>query len=120
MRDLLRIAERAIGPEVLVRDHGLLESACARPRTTVMGADAYPTVAEKAAALVHSLAMNHPLVDENKRLALAGLIVFLGVNGRRLTWSNDEAYDAITDVASGRMNDVAVIAARIDEGSASR
>ncbi|RWZ68107.1 type II toxin-antitoxin system death-on-curing family toxin [Labedella populi] len=120
LRDLQRIAERTIGPDVRIRDAGLLESACARPQTTVLGADAYPTLAEKAAALVHSLAKNHPLVDGNKRLALAGLIVFLGVNGRRLTWSNDEAYDFIVDVAEGRVDEVTPMAARIEEGSVDR
>lgn len=120
LRDLQRIAERTIGPDVRVRDIGLLESACARPRTSVLGADAYPTLAEKAAALVHSLAKNHPLVDGNKRLTLAALIVFLGVNGRRLTWSNDEAYDFIMDVAEGRVDEVVTLAARIDGGSVAR
>lgn len=120
LRDLQRIAERTIGPDVRIRDVGLLESACARPRTSVLGADAYPTLAEKAAALVHSLAKNHPLVDGNKRLTLAALIVFLGVNGRRLTWSNDEAYDFIMDVAEGRVDEVVTLAARIDGGSVAR
>lgn len=120
LRDLQRIAERSIGPDVSVRDYGLLESACARPQTTVMGDDAYPTLPEKAAALVHSLAKNHPLIDGNKRLTLAGLIVFLGINGRRLTWSNDEAYDFVMDVAEGRVDDVQTIARRIEAGSAER
>ncbi|RWZ52855.1 type II toxin-antitoxin system death-on-curing family toxin [Labedella phragmitis] len=120
LRDLERIARRAIGPDVRVRDAGLLEAACARARTTVLGADAYPSLAEKSAALVHSLAKNHPLLDGNKRLTLAGLIVFLGVNGRRLVWSNDEAYDFIMDVAEGRLDDVVVIAERIEAGSDAR
>lgn len=120
LRDLHRIAERTIGPDVRIRDVGLLESACARPRTTVLGADAYPSLAEKAAAFVHSLAKNPPLVDGNKRLTLAALIVFLGVNGRRLTWSNDEAYDFIMDVAEGRIDEVVAIASCIEGGSMRR
>jgi len=32
-------------------------------------------------------------VDGNKRLALATTIAFLGINGRRLTFGNDAAYD---------------------------
>ena len=118
--ELLHVAERTLGPEVPVRDHGLLESALARPRATVFGSDAYPRLEEKAAALLHSLARNHALVDGNKRLALAGTIAFLGVNGRRLTLTNDEAYTLIVEVASGQLDDVADIAARLREGSGPR
>jgi death-on-curing protein len=57
----------------------------ARPRATAFGADAYSSLLGKAAALLHSVARNHALVNGNKRLALAGLIAFLGVNGLRLT-----------------------------------
>jgi death on curing protein len=66
---------------------------------------------------MHSLARNHPLVDGNKRLALAAAIVFLGVNGHRLTLSNDEAYELTMAVASGRLDDVGVIAQRLRAGS---
>jgi death on curing protein len=110
--ELLHVAERTLG-EVLVRDHGLLESALARPQTTVFGEDAYPTVEEKAAALLHSLARNHALVDGNKRLALAGTIAFIGMNGWRLTLSNDEAYDLVIAVAAGELDDVAKIGSRL-------
>ncbi len=120
LRDLQRIAERTIGSDVRIRDIGLLESACVRPRTTVLGTDAYRTLEEKAAALAHSLAKNHALVDGNKRLTLAVLIVFLGVNGRRLTWSNDEAYDFIVAVAAGELDEIADIAKRIERGSSPR
>ncbi|GAB3284023.1 hypothetical protein GCM10027563_15460 [Parasphingorhabdus pacifica] len=46
-------------------------------------------------------------------MALAATIAFLGVNGKRLTFSNDEAYDFIIAVASGELDDVPSIAARI-------
>lgn len=105
---LLRTAERTLG-QVLVRDMGLLESAVARPRATVFGQEAYPTLAGKAAALCHSIARNHALVDGNKRLALAGIMAFLGLNGYRLTLTEDEAYDLIMAVASGDIDDVAEI-----------
>ena len=111
--ELLHVARRATGGEVEVRDHGLLASAAARPRATAFGADAYPRLEEKAAALLHSLARNHPLVDGNKRLALAGVIAFLGVNGYRLTLSNDEAYDLTMAVATGELDDVAQITQRL-------
>lgn len=111
--ELLHVAERTLGGEVPVRDHGLLQSALARPQTTAFGADAYASLEEKAAALLHSLARNHALVDGNKRLALAAMIAFLGVNGRRLTLSNDEAYELVMSVAAGEIDDVAGIAERI-------
>ena len=59
-------------------------------------------------------------MDGNKRLSLAALIAFLGMNGRRLTWSNDDAYEFIMDVASGRLDDVSDIADRIALGSEER
>src|ERR1700691_2458545 len=76
--ELLRIAERVLGPDVKARDLGLLEAALARPQTSAFGADAYPTLDEKAAALLHSLARNHALIDGNKRLALSGVVSLFG------------------------------------------
>jgi death on curing protein len=111
--ELLFVAQRAIGAEVVVRDLGLLESAAARPQASAFGRDAYATLEERAAALVHSLVNNHALVDGNKRLGLAGLIAFLGVNGYRLTWSNDEAYGFIVDIADGTLVEVGEIAGRV-------
>ncbi len=109
LEDLLHVAERILG-NVEMRDVGLLESAAARPQASAFGEDAYRTFDEKAAALVHSIARNHALVDGNKRLALAAVIAFSGVNGYRLTMTNDEAYDFIITIASGAMNDVSAIA----------
>lgn len=108
--ELLRIAGRVVPAGVVVRDVGLLESAAARPRTTVGDADAYPDLVTKAAALLHSLARNHALVDGKKRLALAGVIVFLGVNGARLVATNDDAYELVMAVAGGGLDDVVTIA----------
>lgn len=112
LEHLLHTAHRTIG-HVEIRDIGLLESAAMRPRTTVFGEDAYPSVLEKAAALVHSLAKNHALIDGNKRLSLAALLGFLGVNGLRLTLSNDDAYDFIIAITTDELDGVAAIAARL-------
>lgn len=111
--ELLHVARRATGANVDVRDHGLLQSAAARPQATVGGQDAYPDLATKAAALLHSLARNHPLLDGNKRLALAATIAFVGVNGQRLTLTNDEAYDLTMAAAEGALNDVEHIAEQL-------
>lgn len=120
LEGLLHVAERALGMAPVVRDHGLLESALARPQTTVFGDDAYPGLHEKAAALLHSLARNHALVDGNKRLALAGTIAFYGINGVRLTLSNDEAYELVMSVAIGEVDEVPAIAAAHERGTEPR
>ena len=110
LAELLHVAERTLGSDYAVRDIGLLEAAAARPQATASGADAYPDLDSKAAALLHSLARNHALIDGNKRLALAAVIAFYGVNGRRLTLTNDGAYDLVIDVATGRLDSVDDIA----------
>ena len=105
------IEREGIGP---VRDVGLVESALFRPATTVMGADAYPDLAHKAAALLHSLCLNHPLVDGNKRLAAIGALVFLRINGHRADLTNDQLFGLTMAVAAGDMRDVPEIAARLN------
>jgi death-on-curing protein len=109
VEDLLHIAERIL-PTVAVRDVGLLEAAAARPQASAFGAEAYATLHDKAAAFVHSIARNHALVDGNKRLALASVLAFYGVNGYRLSMTNDEAYDLIVAIASGDLDDVPSVA----------
>ena len=86
-----------------VRDVGLLDSALARPQATFGGADLYPDLWTKEAALAHSLVQNHPFIDGNKRTALAATGIFLGLNGYRLTASNDEALDFTRQVTTGRL-----------------
>lgn len=113
--DLIHIAGRVL-PAVELRDAGLLESAAARPGASAFGEDAYPSLHAKAAALLHSIARNHALVDGNKRLSLAAVIAFYGVNGHRLTMTNDQAYELIMLVASGQIDDVADIAGRLSQG----
>lgn len=114
LEDLLYIAERATGGPVHSRDPGLLESAAARPQASAFGTNAYVTVHQKAAALLHSVVRNHALVDGNKRLALAAVIAFYGLNGWRLTMNNDDAYDFVMSVASGALDDHALITLRLE------
>jgi death-on-curing protein len=117
LEDLLHVATRTLG-DFEVRDMGLLESAAARPRATAFGEDAYPSLHDKAAALLHSIARNHPLIDGNKRLSLAATIAFYGLNGMRLTLSNDEAYELVMAIASGELDDVEPIAGRLPTNTA--
>jgi death-on-curing protein len=109
----LRIARAAVGGPVEVRDIGLLDAAVHRPRASVLGQDAYPELLDKAAALLHSLAANHPLVDGNKRLAWLATYVFCAKNGVELDPPDDDAYELVVAVASGGTADVEAIAARL-------
>jgi len=111
--EALPVARRTLGADYAIRDVGLLEAAVARPAASVGGNDAYPTLVEKAAALVHSAVRNHALVDGNKRLGLMLIVVFLGVNGVRLHASNDQAYDFIVAIAKGELDSVPEIAAAL-------
>lgn len=101
--DLLDVAAGVLG-EVLLRDPGALAAAAGRPRMTVFGTEAYPTFAGKAAALMHSLARNHPLVDGNKRLAWAATRVFCLLNGRDLRLDIDDAERLVVGVAAGSVD----------------
>jgi death on curing protein len=118
--ELLHIAERTLGPDYAVRDYGLLEAALARSQATAFGKDAYPSLDAKAAALLHSLARNRALLDGNKRLALAALVAFYGLNGRRLTLTNDAAYDLVMNVASGQLDSAEEIAAALHRATRPR
>ena len=109
----LRVATRAIGAEPVLNDPGMLEAALARPQATVFGADAYPDLHEKAAALLHSLAKNHTLVDGNKRLAWAATVVFLYVNGVDVHARDDDAYDFVIGVADGSRHEIGDLAEQL-------
>lgn len=109
----LRIARHAVGGPIDVRDLGLLDSAVHRPRASVLGQDAYPDLFAKAAALLHSLARNHPLVDGNKRLAWLATYVFCAKNGVELDPADDAAYDLVVSVAAGELEDLGEIASEL-------
>ena len=104
------IDKEGIGP---VRDLGLLQSALARPLTALMGTDAYPGIALKAAALMHSVCLNQALIGGNKRLAALLALIFLDINGVEPTLSNQELFDLTMAVASGEVREVDQIAARL-------
>ena len=87
-----------------LRDRGALESAVAQPEMTFGGDDLYPTIAERAAALGHSLIQNHPFLDGNKRVGHAAIEVFLVLNGYEISAPVDEQEQVILTVANGRMS----------------
>jgi death on curing protein len=111
--DLLEIARAAIGEDVAVGDYGLLESALARPRASVFGEDAYPDLHLKAAALLHSLARNHALIDGNKRLAWTAGRTFLAINYHWITAPEDDRFNFVIEVATGGIPELDKIAEQL-------
>ncbi|MEU3535608.1 type II toxin-antitoxin system death-on-curing family toxin [Streptomyces murinus] len=113
--DVTALATLAFGgrpPEA--REPGLIASAVHRPRARMFGTAAYDDLYEQAAALLHALAANHPLVDGNKRTAWLATATFLALNGVDLAGvDQEEAYALVIDVAAGTQSDVGVIAGRL-------
>ena len=99
--DLVELARRLLGDPPPIRDVGLLGAAAARPQASAFGEDAYPDIWTKAAALLHSVVNNHPLIDGNKRLGWLATAVFLELNDASVsTATNDAVYDLVMTVAS--------------------
>ena len=82
------VAVREGGGSMGLRDAGALDSALMRPQLGY-----YNDIIEEAAALMESLAMNHPFVDGNKRTAFLATDTFLRKNGQFIDCDNDEAYE---------------------------
>jgi death on curing protein len=75
------------------------------------GHEAYPDLWDKAAALLHSICMNHALIDGNKRLAWTAARVFLGLNGvAPKPVDVDQAEAFMLAVAAGKLVEVPDIA----------
>lgn len=89
------------------RDMGLVSSAAARPRTSLGSTEKYETVEHKAAAMFHSLVLNHAFHNGNKRTALVSLLVFLDQNDRLVEVGDDELFAMVLAVAEHRMADSA-------------
>ena len=110
LEDVFVLVEQLLGTRHQVRDAGLIDAAVARPRAVLFGADVYPGLSGKAAALVHSLVRNHALVDGNKRLGLAATLLFYGLNDCELVATDDELFSLIMAIADGTLADVEAIA----------
>jgi death-on-curing protein len=93
-----------------LRDLGALESAMAQPKATFDSIDLYPSLVEKAGALAHGLAMNHPFLDGNKRIAHAAMAVVLDLNGWSIEASVDEQERLMLDLAAGNVSRVELTA----------
>lgn len=108
--DVLVIAGYACDDmQIVVRDAGLLESAVHRPSAAMFGEEAYPDLLDKAAALLQSLAVNHPFFDGNKRTAWLSCVTFLAMNGVDLRPDIDAAERLVIDVATGEADEIKVI-----------
>jgi len=113
LEDLLIAAEMSLGEPAQVRDIGILEAAVARTRASVYGADAYPDLDAKAAALLHSIVTGHALIDGNKRLGWVSVRLFYRLNGRDLRVPIDDAEALVVAIADGSLRDVPEIADRL-------
>ena len=95
----------AFGGAAGIRDHGLLESALARPRNLLAYRRKKPSLARLAAAYAFGIIKNHPFVDGNKRTALVIAFAFLDVNGIEMNASEEDAYRVFMDLARGRVSE---------------
>lgn len=93
-----------------IRDPGALASALAQPAMEAFGVELYPSLVEKAAALLFFLHRNHTFVDGNKRTAYAATAVFLLVNGTKLNGPDDAVFTLVLDTAQGRHPDPRAVA----------
>ncbi|MDD3140540.1 MAG: type II toxin-antitoxin system death-on-curing family toxin [Lachnospiraceae bacterium] len=84
-----------------VRDYNLLESALETPFQSFGGNELYPTIQAKAARLGYGLIKNHSMIDGNKRIGTHAMLVFLALNGIKLSYTQKELYEEILDVAAG-------------------
>ncbi|WP_055602417.1 type II toxin-antitoxin system death-on-curing family toxin [Streptomyces aureus] len=114
--DVLAVAGHAVDDQaIVVRDAGLLESAVHRPSAAMFGEEAYPDLLDKAAALLQSLAINHPFLDGNKRTAWLSCVTFLAMNGVQLRPDIDAAERLVISVATGETDEVKVISQGLRE-----
>jgi death on curing protein len=107
--EIYQAAEEATGQAIPARDPHLVRSAAARPALRHFGTEAYPSLMEKAAALMHSVAAHHLFWDGNKRAATRVTVVFLQKNGYQPTWTDDEVYQFVLEIAQN-LHDVPEIA----------
>jgi death-on-curing protein len=88
--------------DTFVRDIQLLESEVKRPSLVLFGQPQFPTLLDKAAALMESLAYRHPFADGNKRTAIIAVGFFLEVNGVTPVWDEAEIEAFVLKIAQGQ------------------
>ncbi|MBI3001220.1 MAG: type II toxin-antitoxin system death-on-curing family toxin [Deltaproteobacteria bacterium] len=101
---IMAVSGRSAG----IRDEGLLESAVYRPQASFSGQDLYPDLFGKVAAVGHSLIMNHPFVDGNKRTGFEAMRLMLRLNGVDIHASIDAKFNFAMDIAKGKLREAAI------------
>jgi death-on-curing protein len=104
LRDVLNVHSILIdryGGSRGVRDQGSLESAIHRPFASFDSQELYPTPAEKAAAILESILINHPFIDGNKRTAYVMMRLILLNNGFDILAEQDEKYQMVISASQG-------------------
>ncbi len=100
--DLYNLNVEVTNGDTLVRDLHLLNWAAARPAISLFGQAQFPTLLDKAAALLHSLAYHHLFIDGNKRTAVRAVTLFLEMNGYGVTWRYETEYPFVLEIAQGK------------------
>ena len=103
IEEIHKIVIEFFGGSQGIRDVSALKSALARPFQTYENKDLHPTPVYKAAALIESLLINHPFMDGNKRTGYVAMRSFLISNGLDIDGTQDEKYEFVISVASGKM-----------------
>lgn len=107
--DFLR---RGLTPAPVISEEKL-SAAIERPKLTAFGDDAYPTLAQKAAAILQSLVIGHPFLDGNKRVGLGACLLFLELNGIDRRADQRALVDLVLGIARGNLREVDEIAGRL-------
>ena len=97
-----------------IKDKDLFKSAVLLPQQTFGGKDLYPRIVDKAACYLRSLAMDHPFFDGNKRTALLSTIIFLELNGYKVTCDNSTLYNLTKEIVENK-DDVLTIAKKLKQ-----
>lgn len=105
----------AFGGATGVRDAGALASALAQPAMEAFGVELYPSLTEKAAALLFFLARGHAFTDGNKRTAYAATFVFLLLNGAELSGPDDAVFELVLGTAQGELSDPRRVAEQLGQ-----
>lgn len=102
--DLHNINEEVTNRPSMIRDHQVLRSTVRRPYIILFGQEQFPTLVDKAAATMYSIAAHHVFVDGNKRTAIRATEIFLIENGLRPTWSHESVSAFVLKIAQDKID----------------
>ncbi len=103
------IAIKQFGGSNGIRDAEMLDSAIKRPFQTFGGEELYPSIIEKAAAIIESILMNHPFVDGNKRTGYILMKAMLMAEHITITTPQNEVYNFVIAISTGEMKFEAIV-----------